>query len=187
MFVKFTKEKFKYEPPKNGYPEWNNNPEIFQLNRLEAHATLMPYLTFHEALKGERTASPFYQSLNGRWKFAFSETPEKRNREFYKTEAECGDWEEIQVPSHWQLQGYDYPHYTNVRYPWEGKEELKPPLPLSNTIRSVNTYARLPFQNIGVIFRSILVFKGWRALFIYGSTVIWSVTVKIPLHQRNSI
>ncbi|WAA09276.1 glycoside hydrolase family 2 TIM barrel-domain containing protein [Fervidibacillus albus] len=153
--MKFSKEKFKYEPPKNGYPEWNNNPEIFQLNRLEAHATLMPYLTFHEALKGERTASPFYQSLNGRWKFAFSETPEKRNREFYKTEAECGDWEEIQVPSHWQLQGYDYPHYTNVRYPWEGKEELKPP------------FAPVKYNPVGQYVRTFTIPEHWRDFPVY--------------------
>ncbi len=36
-------KKFVYTPPVNGYPEWNNNPQIYQLNRMEAHATLMPY------------------------------------------------------------------------------------------------------------------------------------------------
>jgi beta-galactosidase len=35
-----TVKKFQYTPPKNGYPEWNNNPETYQLNRLNAHATL---------------------------------------------------------------------------------------------------------------------------------------------------
>ena len=75
--------KFKYFPPKNGYPEWNNNPEIFQLNRLDAHATLMPYKTIDEALHGNRSASDFYQSLNGVWKFAYAEKPAKRMKHFY--------------------------------------------------------------------------------------------------------
>jgi len=124
--------KYKYTPPKNGYPEWNNNPEIFQLNRMDAHATLMPYRTVNEALKGERVSSDYYHSLNGNWKFAFFENPEVRNQDFFKKEFDASEWDEIKVPSHWQLQGYDYPQYTNVRYPWEGKEDIKPPFAPTN-------------------------------------------------------
>ncbi len=120
-------KKYRYEPPQNGYPEWNNNPEIFELNRMEAHATLMPYRTLEEALIGERTASQYYQSLNGHWQFSFSENPSKRIENFYKREFDSSSWAEIVVPSHWQLQGYDYPHYTNVRYPWEERENIRPP------------------------------------------------------------
>jgi len=119
--------KFNYTPPSNGYPEWNNNPEIFQLNRKNAHATLIPYLTVEEALEGERTSSAYYHSLNGNWKFAFAENPSKRIPNFYESEYDCSLWETIKVPAHWQLQGYDYPQYTNVRYPWEGNEDIQPP------------------------------------------------------------
>ena len=52
MFVML--KKFVYTMPKNGYPEWNNNPEIFQLNRMNAHASLMPFETIEEALLGEK-------------------------------------------------------------------------------------------------------------------------------------
>ncbi|MBS4202388.1 DUF4981 domain-containing protein [Bacillus sp. FJAT-49732] len=120
-------KKFEYTPPKNGYPEWNNNPEIFQLNRLEAHATLMPYHTVEEALKGNRQDSKYYKLLNGEWKFSFSETPDKRNREFYQADFDSSNWDHIQVPFHWQFQGYDYPQYTNVNYPWINTEDLKAP------------------------------------------------------------
>lgn len=120
-------EKFTYTPPRNGYPEWNNNPDIFQLNRLEAHATLMPYETEAEALAGERYKSSYCQSLNGQWKFAFVETPDQRNTEFFKQDYDVSDWAEIEVPSHWQLQGYDYPQYTNANYPWQDTEDIQPP------------------------------------------------------------
>ncbi|MBP1916413.1 glycoside hydrolase family 2 TIM barrel-domain containing protein [Lederbergia galactosidilytica] len=120
-------EKFRYTPPKNGYPEWNNNPEIFQLNRCEAHATLMPFDTVEEALRGKRQASKNYQSLNGQWKFSFSETPEERSQDFYKANFDSSNWDTIKVPAHWQLQGYDYPQYTNVRYPWSETEDIQPP------------------------------------------------------------
>ena len=36
-------------------------------------------------------------------------------------------WADIAVPSHWQLQGFDFPQYTNIIYPWVGHEDLKPP------------------------------------------------------------
>lgn len=120
-------EKFHYTPPKNGYPEWNNNPEIFQLNRCEAHATLMPFDTVEEALQGKRDASKNYQSLNGQWKFSFSETPKTRNRDFYEADFDSSHWDTIKVPAHWQLEGYDYPQYTNVRYPWSDTEDIQPP------------------------------------------------------------
>ncbi|MFW5981440.1 MAG: sugar-binding domain-containing protein, partial [bacterium] len=120
-------EKISYSKPDNGYPEWNNNPEIFQINRMKAHNTLMSYDTVEEALKGERTASKYYLSLNGKWSFSFAENPEKRIKDFYQEDYDYSNWDRIKVPAHWQLEGYDYPQYTNVRYPWEGNEDIKPP------------------------------------------------------------
>ncbi len=147
--------KFKYTPPKNGYPEWNNNPEIFQLNRLDAHATLMPYLTVEEALKGKREASDFFQSLNGQWKFSFAETPEKRSLEFFENGFDSSNWDEIKVPSHWQLQGYDYPQYTNLRYPWEGKEDIQAP------------FAPTKYNPVGQYIRSFTIPKNWKGQPVY--------------------
>lgn len=120
-------KKFTYTPPANGFPEWNNNPEIYELNRMEAHATLMPYSSFEEAIKGKKELSSYYKTLNGQWKFSFAENPEKRIKNFYKMDFDCSQWKEMTVPAHWQLQGYDYPQYTNIRYPWEVKEPLKAP------------------------------------------------------------
>ncbi|MGG1516341.1 glycoside hydrolase family 2 TIM barrel-domain containing protein [Paenibacillus oryzisoli] len=122
------KHKLRYTPPANGYPEWNNNPDIFELNRMKAHATLMPFDSVEEALKNDRPASRSYASLNGTWKFAWAASPAKRISNFYEERFDHTGWDDIQVPGHWQLQGYDYPQYTNVRYPWETSEpELAPP------------------------------------------------------------
>ncbi|MBS4208417.1 glycoside hydrolase family 2 TIM barrel-domain containing protein [Bacillus sp. FJAT-50079] len=148
-------KKFVYTPPENGYPEWNNNPEIFQLNRHEAHATLMPYETIAEAIKGDRYASTYYQSLNGQWKFSFSENPEGRNRDFYKKGFDFSNWDEIEVPSHWQLQGYDYPQYTNKRYPWEDTEELEPP------------FAPTKYNPVGQYIQTFTVPQEWDGLPLY--------------------
>lgn len=65
--------------------------------------------------------------MNGVWKFAFAKIPDKRIKNFFEVGFDDSRWDEIMVPAHWQLQGYDYPYYTNIRYPWEGKEDIKPP------------------------------------------------------------
>ncbi|WP_246055135.1 glycoside hydrolase family 2 TIM barrel-domain containing protein [Pseudalkalibacillus caeni] len=109
------------------YPEWNNNPEVFEVNREPAHATLMPYKNVNAALKGERTKSTHYKTLNGKWRFHLSDNPEERPADFYKEDYAVTDWDKIEVPSNWQLKGYDYPIYTNITYPWTGYEKPAPP------------------------------------------------------------
>lgn len=142
--------KLAYVPPRNGYPEWNNNPEIFHLNRLDPHATLMPYATVEEALAGNRGSSPFYMPLNGSWKFHYAENPARRIVRFYEEDYDCSGWDSIQVPGHWQLQGYDYPQYTNVQYPWHGKEDIRPP------------FAPTEYNPVGAYVRTFTVPEAWR-------------------------
>ncbi|EFM11205.1 Beta-galactosidase [Paenibacillus curdlanolyticus YK9] len=156
------RDKWTYQPPANGYPEWNNNPEIFQLNRLDAHASLMPFPSVQDALRGEHAASPFYYSLNGIWKFAFAETPDKRIRDFYETGFDSSGWADMPVPSHWQFQGYDYPHYTNVRYPWaESEPELQPPFaptrynPVGSYVRTFNVPDAWQGQPVYISFQGV--------------------------------
>jgi beta-galactosidase len=119
--------KFNYQPPQNGFPEWNNNPEIFQINRLPARNSAISYQSVEAALAGDMTKSDKYLSLNGPWKFSFATNPASRSEKFYETSFDASGWPEITVPSNWQFQGYDYPQYTNTVYPWVGKEDLKPP------------------------------------------------------------
>ncbi len=122
------KEKFVYQAPKNGYPEWNNNPEITHINSLNARATLVSYDTECEAKALDKDASKRKLSLNGMWKFNFAENPRTAPEDFYKTDYSVDDWDEIKVPANWQSEGYDYPQYTNTRYPWSEKEpKLRPP------------------------------------------------------------
>jgi len=117
--------KFLYHPPANGYEEWNNNPEIYQINRMEPHVDVIPYDSRESAIKGRKEDSASYLSLNGPWKFKLYPNPSQRDRAFINNP--CTDWEEIAVPSHWQLQGYDQPRYTNIKYPWHEHDPIVPP------------------------------------------------------------
>ncbi|WP_233531061.1 glycoside hydrolase family 2 TIM barrel-domain containing protein [Paenibacillus alkalitolerans] len=154
-------QKYIYTPPENGYPEWNNNPEIFQLNRMKAHATLMSYHTVEEALAAHRYASDRCLLLNGSWKFRFAERPEERHPDFYKTDRDVSDWNDIPVPSHWQLQGYDYPQYINVRYPWDGKEHIRPPFvpvkynPVGQYVRTFSVPGNWKDQPVYISFQGV--------------------------------
>lgn len=143
-------EKYIYKKPANGFPEWNNNPEIFQLNRMDAHATRISFNTIEEALKSSFEESSSYMSLNGQWKFNFAENPEKRIKDFYKKDFDTSVWKDIKVPSHWQLQGYDYPQYTNIKYPWTGKEDIKAP------------FAPVKYNPVGSYVRDFTVPENWK-------------------------
>ena len=97
--------------------EWLANPEIYEVNREKAHSD-HTYTTKDENLR---------QSLNGTWKFNYTEHPDSRPADFYKTDFDVTSFDDIIVPGHIQLQGYDKPQYVNTQYPWEGHEQLVPP------------------------------------------------------------
>ena len=107
--------------------EWNGKPRIFGVNVLNPHVTSMPYTTVEEAVKGDRHASEWYQTLSGKWKFYHVEKPSQRNNDFYKDNYDVSGWDEIPVPSSWQLLGYDHPIYTNVVYPWAQNNRVSAP------------------------------------------------------------
>ena len=96
---------------------WLSDPEIFEVNRERAHSD-HSYKTKGGDLR---------QSLNGIWKFNYCEHPDDRPADFYKAEYDVTTFDEIKVPGHIQLQGYDRPQYVNTQYPWEGHEKLLPP------------------------------------------------------------
>ncbi len=98
------------------------NPEIFQENRLPAHSDHEIFSTVDEYLVGD---SSFYFSLNGIWKFAYANNPSMLVDGFEKTDFNCKNWNDIRVPAHIQLEGYDAPQYANVEYPWEGVVDVK--------------------------------------------------------------
>ena len=112
--------------------EWNGKPRVFAVNALTPHVTSMPYSTVEEAVKGDRHASEWYQTLSGKWKFFHVEKPAQRNNDFYKDNYDVSGWNEIPVPSSWQLFGYDHPIYTNVVYPWAQTHNVSAPAAPTN-------------------------------------------------------
>lgn len=97
--------------------DWEN-PQIFASGREPARATAFPYASPAKALGDDYESSPFFMSLNGKWAFRFSPTPDKRPVGFHDPGFSTAGWDSIPVPSNWETEGYGTPIYTNVTYPF---------------------------------------------------------------------
>lgn len=99
------------------------NPEYFCDGRMEAYSDHAYYASETDMVDGE---SLFAESLNGIWKFHYARNYGAVIRGFEKEEYCCASWDDIRVPAHIQMEGYDVPQYANTQYPWEGREDIRP-------------------------------------------------------------
>lgn len=99
------------------------NPEIFEQNRLAAHSDHVCYKNELEKIKGK---SSLRYDMNGLWKFEYAKNQSLAPCGFEAADYDCKSWDEIRVPAHIQMEGYDVPIYTNTTYPWEADEFIKP-------------------------------------------------------------
>ncbi len=94
------------------------NPEILHINCEKPRAYFIPYENEVKAERGIRGTSSFFKSLNGTWKFKYYDSAYKVEAEFLTEGVKASEWDDIIVPSNWQLHGYDIPNYTNYNYPY---------------------------------------------------------------------
>ncbi|WP_411197999.1 sugar-binding domain-containing protein, partial [Vibrio sp. EA2] len=95
--------------------DWEN-PQSVNIHCLKAHSPLSSYRNIDHARDDIHAQR---HSLNGQWKFKLFEAPEQVDGEFIEAHFNDTHWDEITVPSNWQMQGYDKPIYANVKYPFE--------------------------------------------------------------------
>lgn len=99
------------------------DPTYFQENQIAAHSD-HKWFECNEAMESGVCGLKF--DLNGLWKFAYAPNYASSIKGFEAPEVDCKAWADIRVPAHIQMEGYDKPHYTNLVYPWDGFEEIKP-------------------------------------------------------------
>ena len=139
--------------------EWLENPEVFRVNRIDAHSDHL----FYENLKDVSLGydMPLRQELNGKWRFAYAINPERREKDFYKEGYNCSSFDYIEVPGHIQMQGYDKCQYINTMYPWDGVEELRPPHiskeynPVGSYIKYFNLKDELKGKRVFISFQGV--------------------------------
>lgn len=96
-----------------------SDPAFFKENCMEAHSDHVAY-----ASAGESGESSFRFSLDGIWKFHYAKNNDLTIPGFETEEYNCKTWDDIRVPAHIQMEGYDIPQYANTQYPWDGREEI---------------------------------------------------------------
>ena len=119
------------------------DPTFFKENVLNAHASFRTYASREEYRTG---SSSLALKLDGIWKFAYAKNYTSAIPGFEKTDYDCSGWDDIHVPAHIQMEGYDIPQYSNIQYPWDGREEVQPgEIPQRfNPVASYVKYFELP-------------------------------------------
>jgi beta-galactosidase len=125
-------------------PEWDN-VSVYKINVERPHATMMTYPSAALAREGNRARSPWFQSLDGAWKFHCSDKPADRPVDFYRQDFDDAKWRTIPVPSNYQFHGCDIPIYTNIIYPFPMDPNGPPVVPKDrNSVGSYRTTFTLP-------------------------------------------
>jgi beta-galactosidase len=98
--------------------DWEN-PGMIKQNREDPHCSLISYSDEGSVLEDDKSASPNYISLDGIWKFHLTKSPDQRPYWFFKNDYDTRAWDNIEVPSNWEMKGYDVPIYVNITYPFK--------------------------------------------------------------------
>jgi beta-galactosidase len=89
---------------------------VWQINKEKPHAHFIPFVSA-DAIDDDIFSSSLLKSMNGTWKFQLVAKPADRPKDFFEEHFDASTWDDIPVPSNWEVLGYDIPIYTNVQYP----------------------------------------------------------------------
>ncbi|MDE7411190.1 MAG: DUF4981 domain-containing protein [Paramuribaculum sp.] len=126
-------------------PEWQTI-EAFRDGQIPSHALVVPYKTndIKAVSAMEYDKSPYYQSLNGKWKFHWTKNVANRPQGFQEPAFDVSAWDEINVPGNWERQGYGTTVYVNTTYefdtPWANFKKDAPNVP--EETNEVGSYRR---------------------------------------------
>lgn len=101
------------------------DPNVNQINRLPMVAHFTPYSNSQKAIS-DHSQNDRMKSLDGVWKFRFSKNYQEAPQDFYKPGYSSKGWKNINVPGSWELQGFDAPIYTDVKYPFPANPPFVP-------------------------------------------------------------
>lgn len=103
-------------------PEWQTT-EHFNDGQLTPHALVVPYpANDYQAIRDFKYhESPYYLNLNGKWKFNWVKGVDNRPIGFENPDYDTSNWDNINVPGNWELQGYGTPVYTNQPYEFDSE------------------------------------------------------------------
>ena len=89
------------------------NENVISENKEPGHATFTSFTSAAEALNG---TAKYKQVLDGLWKFKYVDSPKDRPTTFMNPSENLSGWDNIKVPSNWEVEGYGIPIYVNHQY-----------------------------------------------------------------------
>ncbi|MCF8336117.1 MAG: beta-galactosidase, partial [Bacteroidales bacterium] len=108
--------------------DWEN-PDVLERNQLSPHVPLVPFQDLSHALDKNEKYSVYYTSLNGTWKFNWSQTPGEAPEGFYENDFDVSGWDALEVPSNWQMKGYGKAMYVGWGNPPAFENYTPPDVP----------------------------------------------------------
>ena len=150
------------------------DPTFFKENVLAAHSSHIAYGNKGELFDGK---SSLRASLDGIWKFSYAVNYASSVKGFEKAEYDCTSWNDIRVPAHIQMEGYDSPQYSNTQYPWDGREDVEPGEiperfnPVASYVKYFEIPERMKGKEIRIAFAGV---ESGMALWLNGSYVGYS-------------
>ncbi|MCU0340411.1 MAG: DUF4981 domain-containing protein [Spirosomaceae bacterium] len=160
-------------------PDWEN-PLVISRNTERPHASFIPFGDEANALKFDPSGSPFYQSLNGVWKFKWVSHPSKVPGDFFQPNTSTTNWDNLPVPSNWQVVGaregraYDRPIFTNIKHPFP----TNPPRITSDT-NAVGLYRTTFSVPAGWQGRNVMLQFGG----VQSACYVWVNGLKVGYHE----
>lgn len=94
------------------------NPSLIDIGKEKAHADFILYADKSTALTKKPQSSPFYQSLNGTWKFVYADRIADAPTNYFEPNLDDSQWSNLPVPSNWERKGFGTAIYTNIVYPF---------------------------------------------------------------------
>lgn len=154
------------------------DPNVLHKNREAARSSFIPFADAGTARAGKRGRSPFYQTLNGQWKFQYYPSYHLVEEGFQTEHAEVSGWDDLLVPSCWQVNGYDQLHYTNVKYPIPCDPPFVPDdNPAGTYVRDFNLKPQWAAKRQYVVFEGV---NSCFYLWVNGSFVGYSQGSRMP-------
>ena len=171
--------------------DWENQ-KIIGINKEEGHSTFIPFADVKEMKADPSYDQPWihpqssrFQLLNGQWKFHWAKQPEDRPVNFFKPNYNVADWDEIPVPSNWEMHGYGTPIYTNITYPFRNNPPFIQPQKKYTVLNEPNA--------VGSYRRDFTIPKDWKdkEIFIhfngvYSAMYVWVNGKKVGYSQGAS-
>ena len=126
--------------------KWLDMPEVFRVNQVEAHSDHKYYTNYWNMKKETEELT---QSLNGTWSFCYSVNAKSRPEHFYEEGFDVSSFDNISVPGHIELAGYDQVRYINTMYPWEGYQYRRGAYSLDNAGDGSGMFSEAEYNPVG--------------------------------------